>query len=254
LDEDRLWFSYYNENNFIVDRAGTTVLAFWPERCAPAEIAPWVRGPILGYVLRLRGVTSLHGSAVSVGNHAVALAGSAGSGKSTTAAALVRRGFPALSDDILALRESSGAFYVQPGYPNLCLWPESVKALYGAEDALPRIAPGEEKRNLDLAENGYSFATEPLPLAAVYILNERSQSAEAPWIEPVHGSNGVVALLSNTYGAWLSDRSMRIRDFQLLSRVAAQVPIRRVTPHADPAYLSRLCDVILGDAAALVNQ
>jgi hypothetical protein len=43
------------------------------------------------------------------------------------------------------------------------------------------------------------------------------------------------------------DKQMRAREFELLTRVVAKVPLRRVTPHADPARLNKLCIAILND-------
>ena len=58
--------------------------------------------------LRLRGVPALHASAVAVGGAALAVVGSAGAGKSTTAAARAARGHAVVADDVLALRALLG--------------------------------------------------------------------------------------------------------------------------------------------------
>jgi hypothetical protein len=245
-------FLYRDGSEFILDRKGTRVWASWPEQLILGDVLPYLRGPVLGAVLRLRGVVSLHASAVSIEGHAIALMGPAESGKSTTAAAFARRSYPVLSDDVVALRDRAGTFFVEPGYPNLCLWPESVSTLYGSADALPQITPGWEKCYLDLTRESYEFAREALPLAAIYILAQRSQNPQAAFIEPVTGSAGLIELIANTYVSYFSDYSMRRRDFELLGRVAACVPIRRVIPHPDAAHLPSLCDRILEDVETLI--
>ena len=110
----------------------------------------------------MRGVVPLHASAVAVANHAVALVGAPGAGKSTTAAAFAQRGFPVLSDDLAALTERENQFFVQPGYPRVNLWPDSVSALFGSHDALPPITPTWEKRYMALDRDGRHFETNPL--------------------------------------------------------------------------------------------
>ncbi len=60
-----------------------------------------------------------------------------------------------------------------------------------------------------------------------------------------------MALVANTYSTSLLDKAMRAQEFELLGRVVASVPLRRVIPHADPIYLPRLCDVILDDFQTL---
>src|SRR5262249_11300592 len=142
---------------FILDRSGSEIWATWPDPMCAEDAVSYLLGPVFGLVLRLRGFFTLHASVVCIGDVAIAVAGSPGAGKSTTAAALAHHGCPVLSDDIAALRELDGDILVQPAYPQLNLWPSSVEALYGAKDRLPPIAPNWDKRYLDLRTNGYRF-------------------------------------------------------------------------------------------------
>jgi hypothetical protein len=57
----------------------------------------------------------------------------------------------------------------------------------------------------------------------------------------------MMSLVANTYATKLMDRQMRAREFELLTRVVNHVPLRRVTPHADPARLDELCTRIIAD-------
>ncbi len=57
----------------------------------------------------------------------------------------------------------------------------------------------------------------------------------------------MLALLANTYSYYLVDKVLRAQEFEALSRLLDQVPIRRVTPHPDPAYLPRMCELIVED-------
>jgi hypothetical protein len=57
----------------------------------------------------------------------------------------------------------------------------------------------------------------------------------------------MISLIANTYGTKLLDKHMRAREFELLSRVVAHVPLRRVTPHTDPDRLANLCHLLLDD-------
>ena len=80
-------FRYGDGTEFVIDRPGSRVWATWPEPWTVEDAATYLLGPILGFVLRLRGVVCLHASAVAVGDRAVVLLGPSGAGKSTTAAA-----------------------------------------------------------------------------------------------------------------------------------------------------------------------
>src|SRR6266446_32365 len=190
---------YADNTEFVVDATGSRVWCRWPESLSLADTATYLLGPVMGFILLLRGITCLHASAVAVGDRAIAIVGPAEAGKSTTAAAFARLGYAILSDDVVTLDERDGAFFVHPAYARIRLWPESVEALYGSADALPRLTPTWDKRYLDLTEDGYRFQCDPLPLAAIYVLGERASDPAAPRIEGVHGRDGLVPLVAHTY-------------------------------------------------------
>ena len=171
--------------------------------------------------------------------------GSGGIGKSTSAAIFARMGLPVLTDDVLALRDRETAFDVQPGLPRVLLWSESVRALFGDAEALPRIVGGWDKRYLDLTQQSGRFETEPRPLAAIFLLHERCDDPGAPFVESIPRAEALMSLIANTYATKLMDKQMRAREFELLSRLLTRVPLRRVTPHASPDRIPELCDSIL---------
>ena len=109
--------AYSDGTQFWLNREGTEIWATWPENLTIEDVATYLLGPVLGLLLRLRGVTCLHASAVAFGEQAVAFVGSEGAGKSTTAAALALRGHAILSDDVVALAERNGSFFVHPPIP-----------------------------------------------------------------------------------------------------------------------------------------
>jgi len=246
---------YRDGVEFILNREGTRVWAGWPGNAKLEDVTVYLLGPVLGFLLRLRGINCLHASAIEVDGQVLAFMGPPGAGKSTTAAAFARRGYAVLTDDITALEEKGERFWVLPGAARLCLWPEAVRALYGSPEALPRLTPEDavdpewDKRWLDLAGPEYLFQSQPLPLGAIYLLGERALTG--PSFEAVTGKAAMLALLANTYSYYLVDKALRAQEFEALSRLLDQVPIRRVTPHPDPAYLPRMCELIVKDFYAL---
>ena len=245
-------FRYGDATEFVVDRGGAHVWSTWPAAATLADTATYLLGPVLGLVLRLRGVVCLHASAVAVGGRALALFGRAGAGKSTLAAAFARRGDVVLTDDVAPLEPDGDRFRVRPGYPQLRLWPDSVRLLYGDADALPPLTPTWEKRGLDLTRPGYRFAARPLPLAAVYVLGERRE-ADAPRVEELPAAGRLVTLAQNTYVNYLLDREMRAAEFEALGRLVATTPMRRAVAHADPARVGELCEAIIADCWRLTG-
>ncbi len=244
-------FFYRDGARFAMERQGREVWADWPDGYTLEDACTYLLGPVMGFVLRLRGITCLHASAVAVDDYAIALVGFPGAGKSTLAAAFARHGFPVLSDDVVALADEGRHFLVQPGYPRVNLWPDSVQSLFGSQEALPRITPTWDKRYMALGENGLSFASKPLPLGAVYVLGARETALIEPVIEEVAGADAFTLLVANTYVNYLLDRDMRSQEFDVLGRVVGGVPIRRTRPTTKASALPDLCDAILADVTRL---
>jgi hypothetical protein len=251
--EDGRYFRlrYYDGTEFFLSESGNEIWASWPENLTIENTAAFLLGPIFGFLLRLRGVICLHASAIAIDGQAIVLIGQPGAGKSTTAAAFTQQGYPALSEDVVALRDQGDSFLVEPGYPLIRLWPESVQALFGSRDALPPITPNWDKRYLDLTQKGFSFKRQPLPLAALYLLDGRSDDPAAPFVEAIPSDKGLIELVTNTYTNYMLDQRMRAREFDLLGRLVNKMPIRKIKPHSDPARLYELCRVILGDFRCL---
>ena len=244
LDGKYYRFRYADDTEFVIEKAGTEVWAKWSDPLTLEDTATYLLGPVMGFVMLLRGVVCLHASAVAIGDKAIALLGPAGSGKSTTAAAFAARGYSVLAEDVVTLDDRGDQFLVRPGYPCIRLWPAAVKALYGSETHLPKLTPNWDKCYLDLNDN---FQREPLPLAAIYHLSERRPDATAPFLQALDRADGLMSLVANTYATKLMDKQMRAREFELLTRVVQNVPLRRVTPHSDIAYIPELCARILSD-------
>jgi len=112
------------------------------------------------------------------------------------------------------------------------------------------IDPTYDKRRLELTADGYHFQYEPLPLGAIYILSSPRRPG-APSLVPLEGGEGMMPLVRNTYRADLLDKNMQVQEFEILGRLAATIPLRQVTPSADPAYLLRLGEIILEDFQAI---
>ena len=78
-------------------------------------------GPVLAVLLHQRDLLLFHASAVSINGRAVCFLGDKGTGKSTTAAAMMSCGHSLLSDDIVALKFVDGAPIVLPAFPQVKL-------------------------------------------------------------------------------------------------------------------------------------
>ena len=241
--------TYSDGAQFVINDQATQIWSMSNASLSEADVAVYIRGPLMGFLLRLRGVISLHASAVSLAGRTVALCGPSESGKSTTAAALALAGSPVLCDDITALKETDFGFEVQPGYPKICLWPDTVQQLCGAPNALPPLTEKWEKRYLPLDKRRATFEPYAQPLGAIYILAPRISEITAPRIEDMTPREAFLELVKNTYMNWVLDRALRAAEFDSAAKIVDSVRIRRVVAHSDPKRIGALCELIVKDAA-----
>ena len=245
--------SYSDGTRFVVDGAVRHVWGTYQPPLTAEDMATYFLGPVLGFVLRRRNITCLHASGVEIQGRAVCFCGDAGYGKSTTAAALALRGLPVLAEDIVVLEESGGEICAVPGYPRVCLWPESVGMLFGRDDALPQLTPVWEKRYLELDGQRAKYSETKLPLGILYLFAPRSSEQDVPRVEKLSPREGLLELVQNTYMNWVLDREQRAIEFDTLCRLVQRVPVRRIVPHAKPEKIAGLCELILQDAPAVLS-
>src|ERR1044072_1939891 len=63
-------FRYHDGTEFLIDRTASRVEVHWEQPLTDADAAVYLLGPVLGFVVRLRGGVPLHASAVMVGERA----------------------------------------------------------------------------------------------------------------------------------------------------------------------------------------
>jgi hypothetical protein len=246
--------TYTDGAQFVVDGTAQRLWGAFSPPLTFDDFAVYLRGPIMGFILRRRGVIALHASALFIGGKAVVLCGPSQSGKSTTAAAMGLRGLSVLSDDIAAIKSEDGSFQIQPGYPRVCLWPGAVQELFGTTDALPQLTPSWEKRFLPLDDTKAKFKSQKCPLGAVYLLGPRTADAYTPRIEEISARQALLELVQNSYMNWLLNRKQRAAEFEVLSCLVTSVPVRRIVPHDNLTKIARLCDLIVADLQSVWNR
>jgi hypothetical protein len=202
----------------------------------------------MGFILRRRGVTALHASAVCIYGRAFVLCGDSGAGKSTAAAALALTGIPVMCDDITALTTNGSEFFVEPAYPQVGLWPDAVRNMLGSPDALPRLTASWEKRFLTLDGTSVKFEPQKRPCGAIYLLGPRSSETGTPRIEELTRRGAMLDLVQNTYMNWILNPNQRAAEFDFLGKLVSQVPVRRIVPHGDPSRINAFCELIERDA------
>ena len=175
-------------------------------------------GICLGTLLHARGLLTLHASAVSMEDQAVAFVGWKGTGKSTTAAALHARGHALLTDDVLALDVSEEGVFVRPAFPQLKLSTSALAAVGGDVQQTDAIAPHLPKRRL----TQLAFEKRRLPLAGIYVLSE-NETLSCTRLAP---RTAFLAVLSQTYAPrFVGTEGTGVDHFNQVQQLLQHVPV-----------------------------
>jgi hypothetical protein len=218
-------FVYGEGARFTIAPDGSTIMATWWPPLQQADAVSFVLGPLLAFVLRLRGVVPLHASGVVVDGEALVFTGPAGAGKSSTVAALAALGHQVLSDDVVPLVFQGAHVVAGPGFPRVSVWDDTASAVMGsATPSLPRWSESYPKRCLDLVDGAIRFFPRPAPVARIYVLEPRGGAGPLD-TRPLRARDALVALGTNTFGAYLLDREMHAHEFAFLGRVVQGVPV-----------------------------
>ncbi len=239
-DRAGLRWRYADGIEFQTRADGAEVWATWPAPMTLADAAVYLVGPVLGYVLRRRGVLSLHASAVVIGDRAVAFCGEAGAGKSTLAATFASAGYPVVTDDVLALGGVESIPVAQPAGDHLRVWDDSAAFLVGEPDDLPLITPDWEKRALPIEARGLSVMRSPVALGAIFLSEPRAADDALPRVGPARGADALMRLAANTTANYLLDGAMRVEELRLLEALVARTRLFLLRPHSDPRRLAAL--------------
>lgn len=229
-------FEFLDGSRFRIEDGGRRVTAQSP---TPEDMATYFLGPILAFVVRLRGRLSLHAAAVAIDGRAILITGMAGAGKSTTTAAFLARGLALLTDDVAVIDWRSGEPHVVPGYPRVRLWDDSAALLYGSAESLPLLTPTWTKRFLDARAQ---FATDAVPIHAIIVLAPRR--AESSRARRLTGHQAAMALLIRTSMTHLLTTDQRKGELEEVTRLAGRIPIVEVSPRDDLGATSELLDTI----------
>ncbi len=204
------------------------------------SIRVFLLASVFGALSHQRGVLPMHASAIDYQGEAVLFAGSAGSGKSTTAVAFGQKGFPVMSDDISVIRFQKDQPVLYPGPVRSKLWLDSLRQLnypYREED---RVRPSLEKF---LVTTGGKDQTNPLPVKKMFILRQKDVASVA--VETLTGRLAFNAVRHNTFRSRLMEGlGAKPRHFQLCSAFAASIPVIEVSRPNSPFTLDEVVDRI----------
>jgi hypothetical protein len=240
---------------FLVSPDGRRIEYRRLEHATPESFTVYLLGQVLSFSLVTLGAEPLHGTAVAVGGKAVAFVGDCGYGKSTLGAAMLARGFPLIADDLIALKECDGVWMSHVGIPRLKLFPSVARSLLGIAAGAARMNDGTSKLVLPLRPTQTSSPV--APLKAIYVLSAPEPHADGTplriRIDHLSGREAFLEIIRAAFNLIVLDRSRLQNQFRFAERLAATVPVRRLTHPRDLAALPAVCDALIADLAETGN-
>ena len=184
-----------------------------------------VAGSGLGVLLHQRQRVTLHASAVAIGDGAVAFAGEKGMGKSTTATAFMKEGYPVLTDDVLAIETSTASPQVTPGGRHFKLWPDAAAATLDSDaENLSALYPGYPKKGYAVPDG----PTASFPLKCIYLLGYEDKNEEGlPRVDVPSPTNAYMQVTLNSYALrFLKKTGIHKWYFDSVAEIVGSVPVR----------------------------
>lgn len=217
-----------------------------PAEHDPAEEALWRNGTVYAAIAALNGLRPLHASAVEWQGRVYAFTGPSGAGKSTLTAALGRNGYPMFCDDTLVLDLSCpDAVMCLPGHKRLKLTDEAME-LTGATPQ-ERVAPDLPKR---FAVPASGVATHPLPLAALFVLQEGA----GPKAIRARGAERIALLADDHYTQklyWAARSLEPAGQFAEQAALASRIVVERLVRPRDLALFAQSVTAVAREISAL---
>jgi hypothetical protein len=206
-------------------------------------------GPVFSYFFELRGLITLHASAVTADGDVIAFVSRHGGGKSGLAAGTIRAGASLVTDDLLVLDERDGCWESPPSYPLMRMWPDEAEYFFERCVDLPRVHRGSDKRNVAVGEGGFGkFQETSSPLACIYLAT-RVEGAGAVEIQPVSRSEALIELVRHSFSPRLVEAAgLQPGRLDRLARLVRSVPVRRLVYPSGFERLEEVAGRILRDA------
>lgn len=228
---------------FSIDDDGASISCRLRGAPSPEAVEHGVVDQVLPRILVHRGRLVLHAGAIETPDGAIAFIGDSGRGKSTLCAAFAAAGFPVLGDDGLVVRRRDPeGFETLPTYPGLRLLPGPLEFVFGSEAKGTPVAGGAPKKRLAAAANGFVHCERPVPLRAIYQLDDGPRIT----IQPMSGPDAFVTLVRSTYHLHLGDARRSAVLFEQLAALLDAVPLRRLAYPRRLSLLPALRDAVLG--------
>jgi hypothetical protein len=234
---------------FIVAADGRRITCRRSEESSMESFHVYMLGQALSFALVKQRFEPLHATAVVVDDCAVAFLGDSGFGKSSLAACFLEAGHRLLTDDLLILQESSGRIVAYPGPSRIKLFPAIARRFLGATPSRVAMNAGTDKRILPIDER--LRCRVPVTIKALYSLTAPRDACRTKGasIDPLSPREAFVELLKATINRRLVSPRRLSRQFDVMSSLAARIPIRKLSYPRMIECLQEVRALVLSDLA-----
>jgi len=221
---------------------GEQVIVDPDHKASDQEVRLFLLGSTMGAILHQRGYLAIHGNGIVINGECIIFAGHSGKGKSTLAAAFAQKGFQLLCDDLCAIKiTDKGEAFVQPGFPHIKLWPESLKQLKEQPTNLTRVRPDEDKYIVPMDTK---YCEQAVPLKKIYTLHFHDKDSID--FQKLNALDTLLALNNYTYKQrMLKTINPTKEHYALYMKLAKTTLVSRVFRPKNITILNTLIDAIL---------
>ena len=140
-----------------------------------------------------------------------------------------------------------------PGYPGMRLGRDAIEALSVGSHATTPVADYTSKRRALESPSAKNFPRDAVRLSRIYRVvrpKDGEPQITNPVIEPIEAREAFIELFSSSFLLDFTDSEMLTRHFQLMEKVAATVPVRRLRVPNDLTALAAVRAAVLADLDA----
>ncbi|MEL6531142.1 MAG: hypothetical protein AAFQ27_14360, partial [Pseudomonadota bacterium] len=210
------------------------------------ELRLFLLGSGMGALLMQRGHMVVHGNAIVLDamDGAAICVGDSGAGKSTTAIAMMQRGFPILADDVCPITTDGLAL---SGMPRAKLWQSTADNLRIDTSSLEQLRADDAKFNLPL---GSAHCPQGRKARAFFALVP--EEVETVSVTPLSGTASFLALRNNIYRAdYLRPLGLEAEYLKQVATLAAETPFFRISRPANGFDIDAVLDAIFEAAESV---
>lgn len=209
------------------------------------QMIPFLLGPVMAFLLHQRGFLVLHGSSVKINHGAIAFLGYRTFGKSTTAINLYKRGYPLITDDILAIKfDKKGKALVYPGYMHVRL---SHDSFHNVKDTTDILTPIRTIAGKQFCDTSHGFSPEPLDLKRIYILDKSDRTG----ITTLSSQKDLVDLIIHSVAHRIFNEKDQANNLIQIANLINNIQIRRLEIVHSFNDISKIIEVIEEDISTL---